>query len=326
MGIATQSNRIRVRAFPQKPSGAGPLDLRAAVPYDARRMKPRPYQLSRLTVGELTLAGYSVAGEESVIIVPELDAVFDIGKCPREALQINHVLLSHGHMDHAAGVAYYFSQRDFQGISNGVVLVAHALVEPLEKLMDAVAGVEGHPSPHRFVGMADGDDFEIRRGLVARAFDTRHLGSSLGFSLIEIRQKLKAEYADRTGPQLVELKSQGVEITRRVEIPHIAYLGDTAKANYSALPYVRDATVLLIECTFFDADHVSRARAGRHLHVNDLPEVLEGCNNERIVLTHVTRRTNLTAARKILKKTLPKAIHDRTTFLMSRKHVQPEEQ
>ena len=109
--------------------------------YDAAPVKIRPYQLSRIEAGDLTVAGYSVAGEESVILVPELDVAFDIGKCPREALRMNHVCLSHGHMDHAAGVAYYFSQRDFQGIADGKVLVAAGLVGPLERLMDAVADV-----------------------------------------------------------------------------------------------------------------------------------------------------------------------------------------
>ena len=287
-------------------------------------MKARPYQLSQLSVGEIALAGYSIAGEESVVIVPDLDVVFDIGKCPREALRINHVLLSHGHMDHAAGVAYYFSQRDFQGIENGEVLVAPQLVEPLEGLMQAVARVEGHPSPYRFVPMSDGEDYEIRRGLLARAFATQHLASSLGFSIVEVRHKLKDEFADRTGPQLVELKGRGVEITRRLEMPLVAFLGDTAKANYMALPHVRDAKVLIIECTFFDPDHVRRARAGRHLHVSDLPEVLEGAANERIVLAHVSRRTNLAQARKILKKTLSKDVHDRVTFLMSRSYIEED--
>ena len=287
-------------------------------------MKVRPYQLSQIKVGDLTLLGYSVAGEESVVIVPELDVVFDIGKCPREALRINHVLLSHGHMDHAAGVAYYFSQRDFQGIANGVVLVSKALVEPLERLMEAVAGVEGHPSPHKFVGMGHGDDYEIRRGLVARAFSTHHLGSSLGFAVIEVRHKLKEEFVGLTGPELVALKARGVQITRRVELPLVAYLGDTAKANYSELAYVREAKVLLVECTFFDADHLRRARAGRHLHVTDLPAVLEGTNNERIILTHVTRRTHLPEARRLLKQVLPAEIRDRVTFLMSWKHVQED--
>ncbi len=287
-------------------------------------MNTRAFKLSCVKFDDFTLAGYSVAGEESVIVAGELDVVFDIGRCPREALRVNHVLLSHGHMDHAAGIAYYFSQRDFQGVAGGVALVAHSIVGPLENLMDAVARVEGHPSPHKFVGMSDGDDYEIRRGLIARAFATRHIGNSLGFAIIDVRHKLKDEFAGLDGPELVELKKKGIEITRRVEIPLVTYLGDTAKANYSAIPHVRDAKALLIECTFFDDDHISRARAGRHLHVTDLPEVLEGVNNERIILTHVTRRTNLSEARKILKKTLPADILQRVTFLMSWKHIQDE--
>jgi ribonuclease Z len=287
-------------------------------------MQIRPYRLSQLTVGDFTLAGYSVAGEESVIIAPELDCAFDIGKCPREALTVDHVLLSHGHMDHAAGLPYYFAQRDFQGIPCGAALVPADLVGPLEHLMVAWGAVEGHIPPHRFVGMAPGDEHEIRRGLVARAFDTRHLPGSLGFSLIDVRQKLKAEHFGLTGPQIVELKARGVEITNRVEVPLVAFLGDTAKADYAELPYVAKAKVLLIECTFFDDDHIRRARAGKHLHVSDLPEVLEGMDNERIVIIHVTRRTHMGAARRILRKTLPKDILDRVTFLMSRRHLDEE--
>ena len=104
----------------------------------------------------------------------------------------------------------------------------------------------------------------------------------------------------------------------------MAYLGDTEKANYSDLPYVADAKALLIECTFFDAEHVSRARAGRHLHVADLPAVLEGMNNEHIILIHVTRRTNMSAARKLLRKALNRDILDRVSFLMSRKYIEED--
>lgn len=284
----------------------------------------RTYKLSQLELGGLTLAGYSVAGEESVIVVPELDCVFDIGKCPREAMTVNHVLLSHGHMDHAAGLPYYFSQRDFQGTPQGTALVPAELVRPLENLMSAWGAVEGHIPPARFVGMRPGDDHEIRRGLIARAFAVRHISAAIGFSLIDVRQKLKPEFDGLTGPQIVELKTKGVEITNRVEVPLVAYLGDTAKANYASLPHVKAAKVLLIECTFFDPEHVQRARAGKHLHVVDLPEVLEGMENEHIVIVHVTRRTNMAEARKILKNSLKAEIHDRITFLMSRKYIEED--
>jgi ribonuclease Z len=287
-------------------------------------MKIFTYQLSQFRAGEFTLAGYSVAGEEAVVVAPELDCVFDIGRCPREALTVNHLLLSHGHMDHAAGLPYYFAQRDFQGIANGVALVPAGLVGPIEALMSAWGRVEGHVPPYKLVGLSDGEDYEIRRGLVARAFATRHVAGSLGYSIVDVRQKLKGEYLGLSSPQIVELKKSGVEITNRLEVPLVAYLGDTGKANYSHLPHVADAAVLLIECTFFDDDHLHRARAGKHVHVADLPEMLEGMHNPHILLIHLTRRTNMAAARRILRKALKKDILERVTFLMSRKTIEEE--
>jgi len=284
-------------------------------------MKLRPYCLSQLEVDEFTLAGYSVAGEESVVVVPELDCVFDIGRCPHEALTVNHVLLSHGHMDHAAGITYYFAQRDFQDIPCGTALVPAGLVRPLKDLMVAWGRVEGHVPPHNFVPMRDGDQHEMRRGLWARAFATRHIRGSLGFSVVEVRKKLKEQFLGLTGQQIVELKTKGVEIVNSVEHPLVAYLGDTAAANYSDLPHVANARALVIECTFFADEHMDRARAGKHLHVKDLPAVLDGMNNQLIIITHVTRRTALAEARNILKAVLSKDILHRVTFLMSRKHV-----
>ena len=287
-------------------------------------MKSRPYKLSEIETDQFSLAGYSVAGEESIVIAPELDCCFDIGKCPREALTVNHVLLTHGHMDHVAGMPYYFAQRDFQGIDNGVALVPTSLVEPLGELMSAWGKVEGHVPPHRFVGMSDGEDYEIRRDLVVRAFATNHTTQSLGFSVIEVRNKLKIEYEGLTGPEIVELKKQGVEVTRRLELPLVSYLGDTAAAEYAKLPHVAESHVLLVECTFFDDDHIGRARAGKHLHVSDLPGVLAGMHNERIVICHVTRRTNMGLARKLLREVLDADTLKRVSFLMSRQYIEEE--
>ena len=287
-------------------------------------MKLRPYQLSQIDLDEFVLAGYSVAGEESIIVAPQLDCCFDIGKCPREALTVNHVLLSHGHMDHVAGLPYYFAQRDFQGIKGGKALVPANLADPLEDLMKAWGRVEGHVPPHKFIPMSPGDEYEIRRNLIVRAFDTDHIRGSIGFSVIDIRYKLKEQFDGLTGPQLVELKKKSVEITDRIEYPMVAFLGDTGPTNYAHLPHVAGAKALLTECTFFDSDHIGRAQAGRHTHVNDLSKVLEGMNNEHIIIVHVTRRTNMSQARRILKKTLPKATLERITFLMSKKYIEQE--
>jgi len=285
-------------------------------------MKPRAKRLSQIKIGSFTLMGYSVAGEESVIIAPELDCVFDIGKCPREALSVNHVLLSHGHTDHFAGLPYYFAQRDFLGIENGIALVPKRLLSPLEDLMDVWGRIDGNLPPHKLVGMSPGDDYEIRRGLVVRAFRTHHRADSLGYSLIDVRNKLKPEFGELTSPQIVDLKNKGIAITDRIEVPLVAYLGDTGPASYADLPHVAKAEALLIECTFFDTEHVKRAQLGRHLHVADLPRLLEGMENKRIIIIHVTRRTNMSDARKLLRSVLDADILQRVTFLMDRQDIE----
>ncbi len=270
-----------------------------------------------------TLLGYSVGGEESVVVAPELDVCFDIGRCPQAALTANNILLTHGHTDHSVGLLYYFAQRDFQGIEGGKAIVPEKLAGPLEDLIQAWGRVDGQTPPYHLIPVKDGDDYEIRRGLIARCFATRHVPGSLGFSVIDVRHKLKEEFTGLSGPELVEQKKNGVEITHRIEVPLVAYLGDTAPDNYSELPCVRDARALLIECTFFEKSHLERARAGRHIHIDDLPKMLEVMNNEQIIITHITRRTHLGAAAKMLKKRLSAELQEKIFFLMSREFVGP---
>src|ERR1051325_6613695 len=98
--------------------------------------------------------GYSIAGEETFVEVPELDVCFDIGRAPRAMLTSNYVALSHGHMDHAAGMAYYFSQRVFQGMGTGTLMCHAALAEPIRRLMESWISVENQRTPHKIIGMA----------------------------------------------------------------------------------------------------------------------------------------------------------------------------
>lgn len=269
-------------------------------------------------LGGIQVAGFSLAGEETVVAAPQYNVSFDVGRAPREIISIDNICLTHGHMDHAAGVAYYFSQRTFIGIGPGRAIVHRGLAHLFQQLMGIWSDIEGHPSPGEIRGVEPFEDVAIRRGLLVRPFAVNHSGYSLGYTLIEVRSKLKEEFQGKSGPQLVALKRQGVEIEKRVEVPLITCTGDTAIGGFLDLDFVQKSRGVLIECTFFDHEHLQRARSGRHIHVDDLPEVLAAVPHAEIMLTHTTRRIDLRQAKRLLERVLGPDDLRRVSFLMER--------
>ena len=286
--------------------------------------------LHALTVGQppVRLAGYSVAGEETVVGCPELDVVFDIGKAPRMLLNLTNVCLTHGHMDHAAGIAYYFWQRDFQGNPGGNLLLPEVLAGPVDRLLRDWAAVEGHQAPFTLVPMKPGGRHEIRRDLFVEAFEVAHGRNvpALGYVVFEARHKLRPELAALTGPEIVAIKKTGQDVTVTSEVPVVAYLGDSEPFDLRTRRMVSEARVLIAECTFFDADHRSRAKAGFHTHLDQLPQLLGTTSAQAVVLTHVTRRTGLKFAKGALRRLLSPADLARVHLLMDRPGLEPADQ
>ncbi|MGC4032100.1 MAG: MBL fold metallo-hydrolase [Tepidisphaeraceae bacterium] len=259
-------------------------------------------KFAKLNFGQFSVVGYSVGGEETVVQVPELNVCFDPGRCPQFALTSDFMLVSHGHMDHVAGLGYYASQRFFQGMKAGTVLLPRQIEPAVEGLMRAWQNLERQETPYTLAPMSPGQDYPIRRDLIARAVATHHGGPSVGYILINVREKLRPEYTQLTGEQLAELRKQGVEIQYKLEVPLVAYLGDTSFGDVFDNEQVMSAQVLLCECTFFDPMHRGKAKAGRHLHVEDFARVLAKSRNEHVVVLHVSRRTGIRRAKSILKK------------------------
>lgn len=280
-------------------------------------MKTHNCELKNICCDDFSLFGYSFAGEETIIIAPELNCSFDIGRCPQEALPLDYVLLSHGHIDHAAGLPYYFAQRYFCTHKSGTALVPMQLVEPLEELMQCWQKIDGNIPPYKIIGMHDNENFALNLRLKAYAFTTNHLGPSLGYAIIEVRQKLKKEFCSLPKEKIIELKKNHIEITENEEIPLLAYLGDTALGDFMNLPYVNNAKVLITECTFFKEDQKDKGHAFKHLHVSDLAMLLKNSNNRQIIISHVSKSIKTNEAKKILQEHLDQVMLQKIEFLMN---------
>jgi len=277
------------------------------------------HNLAHIEIDDLEIIGYSVAGEETVVAMPQLDVCFDIGKAPDQIISINHILLTHGHMDHAAGIAYYLSHRKFCGMPAGTILAPENLLQPIRDIIKAWGWLDGNKIPVKLVGVKPGDEYQIKPNLFARVFPTKHSKGSVGFSVIEKRKKLKPEYIGLTGPQIVELKKQGIEIDNPLEIPIVSYLGDTQYVDFSQLKYIAESKILIAECTFYEDEHSGRASAGKHMHIDDFTTLLKNLNNEHIIVTHTTLRTPMREIRKILKNALPKDKYEKVILFMDKR-------
>ena len=286
----------------------------------------REGQLGFLYLPPYRVQGISVAGEQTVIQVPELDVAFDIGQCTRSVLSVPTIALSHAHMDHLGGLPYWFSQRYFQKIGGethmpekidgkpegknegkpkvpvGRCICHPELEQPLRGMMRAWEPLERQKTPFEFVALEPEKEIELKNNISMRAIATRHTVPSLGFSVLERRSKLKEEFRDLPQEKLRELRSRGTEITRQMEIPLVAYTGDTAPGEYLVRDEFAEAKIVIAECTFFEPDHNDRARTGMHLHIDDIIRLLPVWKAEAIVLVHVSRRTTIHYARERIEK------------------------
>ncbi|QQE12832.1 hypothetical protein JD969_05040 [Planctomycetota bacterium] len=280
------------------------------------REPARNPNLGFLYIPPYRIQGISIAGEQSVVQIPELDLVFDIGLAPRTALTSNFCALTHGHMDHAAGIAYYYSQRYFQGMGVGTVICPKEIEQAIHNVMNAWVDLEAQKTPYKVIGLAPEEEVEVKNNIFLKGFKTEHTVPSLGYTVVEKRSKLRSDLVGLPQEQLLALKEKGEEITQMLHIPLVCYTGDTMWGEHFDREDVLNAKILITECTFLEDDHKSRAGVGKHLHLDHVIQLLEKAKSEAVVLVHTSRRTHIAQVRKTLNQRVPKEYLDKLFVLM----------
>jgi len=270
-----------------------------------------------LHCGNLTIDGESSSAVATYLRVKELDLIFDLGRCPMSFIGTGHVFISHFHLDHYFGLPIYISQRWLADIPPGNIYVPKAGIAPLQEIIDRIATLDcGHVWDYHLTGVQTGDEIPFRRNLVAHVLPSDHGVPSVGYLICETRDKLKPEFHTVPGVEIARLRKSGVEVTTRVELPLIAYLGDTRSIPMDSHPLLTQCKVLICECTFLMPEHRDRARKTMHLHLDTLPILLESFESEHIVLTHFSRRYTPETIPKLVYSALSPADISRVQLLI----------
>lgn len=270
-----------------------------------------------LVAAGLPIFGRSRAGEESYYRLPTLRSALEVGRCPEPLVAVPNLFVTHAHLDHAAGIAVYASQRTLHEMEPGRVFLPEDAAEDFRRIVDLhrkLERVERYQA--EVIGLSAGARVRIRGDLFVRAFAGRHRVPTLGYTFCEAKRKLKAEFRDLPGGRLAELRAGGTEIAELVETPILSYPGDSTPEIFDAAPEIFRSRVLILECTFLRPGDEDRAGRFSHLHLRDITARAKDFENELLVLTHFSARHSAEEIRALLHAGLPPELRGRTVAFL----------
>ncbi len=265
---------------------------------------------STVSTPRATIKGASLAGLYTSLWVPELDALLDAGHAFRRAASCSRLYLSHAHVDHVGALPSLLGMRGLMGLREPLeVYCPHAIVDPLRAGLEAFGAMHHWTLDVKLTPMAPGDEVRINRDLHVRAFATRHTVPSLGFLFLRRVKRLRPEFLELPGPEIAERRQRGEDLFTLHEHLDLAYATDTRPRVLDENPELYDVSTLILECSFLDErKSLDAARAGGHIHLDELLERAENFRNDALVLMHFSQLYKPAEVVEILDERCPPAL------------------
>lgn len=290
-------------------------------------MTPRHHNPGRpivLNLPQETVTAFSISALSTYALIPELNCAFDMGDCLLDAVPLERVFVTHAHGDHTRCLFRHDSLRRLMGMTPATYYVPEQTVKGFVGLAEAWHALERpRGAPARMpviVGMEPGSTVWLHRQLAAKAFPVRHTVPSLGYTLYDVRKKLKAEFHGRPGRELAQLRKDGVAFEEEHWLPRLTFIGDSTIDTLYEEPHVGESRVLFLEVTYILENEREMARERGHTHLDDLLKFLSDCpgvlRNEHIVLKHFSMRYDRSTIRNTLRTRLPEDFLERVHILI----------
>ena len=269
-----------------------------------------------------SVVGFSISGLATYIQFPELDFCIDMGECPLSATSLNHVFLTHAHGDHARCLMRHHSLRKMMGVEReSIYYLPECICDGARDWIRAEAMFEGVPDTKfrypEIVPVTAGDIrfLEYRKDLAFEAFEVKHSIPAMGGTLYYYKKKLKEEFLGKSADEIIQLRKDGIEITREVYDPLVSFMGDCMGESLLENQRVFLSKVLITECTFLAPEDYAMSHKKGHTHISQIADALNRMGDqvkcEKIILAHFSMKYSEKYIREMIAKEIPEKFLDR---------------
>ena len=260
----------------------------------------------------MTVEGYSRAAVQSYWRVPELKIGFDLGAQPWDFMGTPTWMLTHTHLDHVAALPVYIARRRMMKMEPPHIYLPEPALEDVKRLLLVMQRLDRGRMVCQLHGVQAGQEIDLSREHVVTVFATTHTIPSVGYLVWERRHKLKEEYFGLPGEKIRDLRLSGVEVTREVRTPLLAYTGDTSPAGLDNYPPAYEAKILITEMSFIRPSHRrEKIHKFGHMHLDDFVERADRFKNELIICAHFSTRYHAQEVRRLVENKLPANLRER---------------
>ena len=228
------------------------------------------------------IEGRSRSGHETFFRIRELGIALDIGRCPDLVVSAPQVFITHAHVDHCAGIAFFAAQRHLQRMPLGRLYVPAEAAEGVRELLALHARLANtHFDEVEVIGLGEGDVVRIARG----------------------REVVVHRASHRVPTNAYEVRENETSL--------LFYTGDTDGGIFERNEAMFRSEVLIIECSFVADGDQARAVKYKHMHFDDIVDCAERFENGMIVLSHFSRRYSRSEIRDEIARRCPAVLRER---------------